>query len=96
MLILAPTVLNVAVVIQASNLDDTHLAWGVFTALLITAAITALQAFQVWRFGGGHIVLTSPAALFIAIMAASMSAAGPSMFASLLVICCVIQIGLAF
>ncbi len=95
-LILAPTVLNVAVAIQASNLDDTHLAWGVFTALLITAAITALQSFQVWRFGGGHIVLTSPAALFIAIMAASMSAAGPSMFASLLVICCVIQIGLAF
>ena len=95
-LILAPTVLNVAVAIQASNLDDTHLAWGVFTALLITAAITALQAFQIWRFGGGHIVLTSPAALFIAVMAASMSAAGPSMFASLLVICCVIQIGLAF
>ncbi len=95
-LILAPTVLNVAVAIQASNLDDTHLAWGVFTALLITAAITALQAFQVWRFGGGHIVLTSPAALFIAVMAASMSAAGPSMFASLLVICCAIQIGLAF
>ncbi len=95
-LILAPTVLNVAVAIRSSGLDDTYLTWSVFAALLITAAITALQAFQFWRFGAGHVVLTCPAALFIGIMVATISAAGPSTFASLVIVCCVIQVALAW
>ena len=93
---LAPTVLNVAVAIRSAGLDDTYLTWGVFAALLISAAITAFQAFQFWRFGAGHVVLTCPAALFIGIMVAAVSAVGPSTFASLLVVCCVIQIALAW
>ena len=95
-LLLAPTVLNVAVAIRSAGLDDTYLTWGVFTALLISAAITALQAFQAWRFGAGHIVLTCPAALFIGIMVATISAAGPETFATLLVVCFVIQVALAW
>ena len=95
-LVLAPTVLNVAVAIRSSGLDDTYLTWSVFAALLISAAITALQAFQLWRFGAGHIVLTCPAALFIGIMVATIAAAGPSTFMSLLVVCCVVQVALAW
>ncbi len=95
-LVLAPTVLNVAVAVRSAGLDDTYLTWSIFAALLITSAITALQAFQAWRFGAGHIVLTCPAALFIAIMVATVSSAGPSTFASLLVVCCVIQVALAW
>ena len=95
-LVLAPTVLNVAVAVHSAGLDDTYLTWSVFTALLITAAITAFQAFQIWRFGAGHIVLTCPAAVFIGIMVATVTAAGPATFASLLVVCCVIQVALAW
>ncbi len=95
-LMLAPTALNVAVAVRSSGLDDTFLTWSVFAALLISAAITALQAFQFWRFGAGHIVLSCPAALFIAIMVATISAAGPATFMSLLVVCCVIQVALAW
>ena len=95
-LILAPTVLNVAIAIRSSGLGDTWLTWGVFSALLITAVITAVQAIQFWRFGAGHIVLTCPAALFIAIMVATVSASGPETFASLLVVCCVVQVALAW
>ena len=95
-LILAPTVLNVAIAIRSSGLDDTYLTWGVFTALLITSVITAVQAIRFWRFGAGHIVLTCPAALFIAIMVATTSTAGPETFASLLVVCCVVQVALAW
>ena len=40
-LVLAPTVLNVAVAVRSSGLDDTYLTWSVFAALLISAAITA-------------------------------------------------------
>ena len=88
--------LNVAVAVRSAGLDDTYLTWSVFAALLITSAITALQAIQAWRFGAGHIVLTCPAALFIGIMVATVSSAGPSTFASLLIVCCVIQVALAW
>ena len=93
---LAPTALNVAIAVRSSGLDDTYLTWSVFAALVISAAITAFQAFQFRRFGAGHIVLTCPAALFIALMVATVSAAGPSTFASLLVVCCVVQVALAW
>ena len=94
-LVLAPTVLNVAIAVRSAGLDDIYLTWSVFAALLISAAITALQAFQFWRFGAGHIVLTCPAALFIGIMVATVTSAGPATFASLVVVCCAIQIVLA-
>ena len=95
-LILAPTVLNVAVAVRSSGLDDTYLSWSVFAALVVCAAITAFQAIQLWRFGAGHIVLTCPAALFIGVMVATVTSAGPSTFASLVVVCCVVQIALAW
>ena len=94
-LMLAPTVLNVAIAVRSAGLDDAYLTWSVFAALLISAAITALQAFQFWRFGAGHIVLTCPAALFIGLMVTTVTSAGPSTFASLVVVCCVIQVALA-
>ncbi len=94
-LVLAPTVLNVAIAVRSAGLDDIYLTWSVFAALLISAAITALQAFQFWRFGAGHIVLTCPAALFIGIMVATVTSAGPATFASLVVVCCAIQVALA-
>lgn len=95
-LVLAPTVLNVVIAFRASGLNDTFLTWGVFAAMLICAVMTALQAFQFRRFGAGHIVLTWPAAMFIAIMVSAVSAGGPETFASLLVICSLIQVALAW
>ncbi len=95
-LVLAPMVLNVAIAIRASGLGEGHLNWGVFAAMLICAVITALQAYQLRRFGAGHVVLAWPAAMFITIMVASISAGGPAMFASLLVVCSLVQIGLAW
>ena len=93
---LAPIVLTVAIAIRAAGLDDRYLTWGVFAAMLICAAITALQAMQHGRFGAGHVVLTWPAAMFIALMVATVSAGGPAMFASLMVVCSLVQVGLAW
>ena len=95
-LVLAPTVLNVAIAVRSSGLDDSYLAWSVFAAMLICAAITALQALQLRRFGAGHVVLAWPAAMFIAIMVATVSSAGLETFASLLVVCSLIQVALAW
>ena len=95
-LVLAPTVLNVVIAFRAAGLDDTWLTWGVFAAMVICAVVTGLQAFQFRRFGAGHIVLVWPAAMFIAIMVSAVSAGGPETFASLLVICSLVQIALAW
>ena len=95
-LVVAPTVLNVAIAIRSSGLDDTYLTWSVFAAMVICAAITALQGAQLWRFGSGHIALAWPAAMFIAIMVAAVSIGGPAMFATVMVVCSLIQIALAW
>ncbi len=95
-LVLAPTVLNVAIAIRSSGLGDNYLSWSVFAAMLICAAITTLQANQRWRFGAGHIVLTWPGAVYIAVTVAALSEAGPATYASLLVVCSLIQVGLGW
>jgi NCS2 family nucleobase:cation symporter-2/xanthine permease XanP len=93
---LAPTVLNVAIAIRASGLDESHLAWSVFAAMVICAGITALQSKQLWRFGAGHIVLSWPAAMFIAITVMTISEAGLGTFASLMIACSLVQIAIAW
>ncbi len=95
-LVIAPTVLNVAIAIRSSGLGDSYLTWGVFATMLICAVITALHAFQMWRFGAGHVVFAWPAAMFIAIMVTTISASGPATFASLMVVCSLVQIALAW
>ncbi len=94
-LILSPTVLNVAIAVRSSGLDDSHLTWSVFAAMVICAAIMTLQAFHLGRFGAGHIVLSWPAAMFVGIMVATISVAGLATFASLMVVCSLIQVALA-
>lgn len=64
--------------------------------MLICAAITALQAFRLQRFGAGHLVLAWPTAMFIAIIVSSISAAGPGMFATLMAVCSLIQVALVW
>ena len=96
LLVLAPMVLNVAIAIRSSGLGDTYLTWGVFAAMLICASITALQALQLWRFGSGHVVLSWPAAMFIAIMALTITTAGFETFVSLMIVCSLIQVALAW
>ena len=96
MLVLAPMVLNVAIAVRSSGLGDRYLTWGVFAAMLICAGITALQAFQLRRFGAGHIVLAWPAAMFIAIMVLTVSSAGMATFVSLMIVCSLVQVGLAW
>ncbi len=95
-LVVAPMVLNVAIAIRSSGLDDRHLTWSVFAAMLMCAAITALQACQLGRFGAGHVALAWPAAMFIAIMVSTVTAAGLATFASLMIVCSLVQVALAW
>ena len=95
-LVVAPLVLNVAIAVRSSGLGDSHLTWAVFVAMVICAAVTALQACRLRRFGAGHVVLAWPAAMFIAIMVSTVTAAGLSTFAGLMVVCSLMQVALAW
>ncbi len=96
LLVLAPVVLNVAIAIRSSGLGDKFLTWGVFAAMLICAVVTALQALQLRRFGAGHVVLSWPAAMFIAIMVLTVTTAGLATFASLMIVCSLLQVALSW
>lgn len=96
LLVLAPMVLNVAIAIRSSGLGDSYLTWGVFAAMLICASITTLQALRLKRFGAGHVVLSWPAAMFIAIMALTVKTAGIETFVSLMIVCSFVLVALAW
>jgi NCS2 family nucleobase:cation symporter-2/xanthine permease XanP len=95
-LVVAPTVLNVAIAVRSSGLDDSYLTWSVFSAMVICGGITALQASRLRRFGAGHVVLAWPAAMFIAIMVVTVTSAGLATFASLMIVCSLMQVALAW
>ena len=95
MLVLAPTVLFVAITVRAAGLDDSYLSWYVFAALIINGVITALQASRLGWFGAGHVVITGPTVLFVVVSATALSQGGPGTLASLILVSSIFQFALA-
>ena len=95
MLVLAPTVLFVAITVRAAGLDVSYLTWYVFAALIINGVITALQASRLGWFGAGHVVITGPTVLFVVVSATALSQGGPGTLASLILVSTIFQFALA-
>ena len=95
MLVLAPTVLIVAITAQAAGQGERYLSWAVFAALIIGGVLTVLQAGRVGRLGAGHVLITSSTPKFIAISVVALAEGGPAMLASLIVIASLFQFALA-
>ncbi len=85
MLVLAPTVLIVAITVQASGQGEELLSWYVFAALIIVGVVTALQASRLRRFGAGHLVITGATPNYIAVSVLALEQGGPPLLASLIV-----------
>ena len=85
-LVLAPTVLIVAITVLASGLGESYLTWSVFAAMIIVGIAIALQASKIGRLGGGHILITGVTPNFIAVSVLALDEGGPSMLASLIVL----------
>ena len=94
-LVLAPTVLIVAITVRAASQDEGYLTWAVFAALIINAIITALQANQFARMGAGLVVITGPTIQFVVVTAAAISEGGPALMASLMLVSSLFQFALA-
>ena len=95
MLTLATTVLMVSITFLAADEGERYLSWGVFAALVVGGAITALQAGRLWRLGAGHVLMSGAGPQFIAVSVLAMTEGGLSMLASLIVISSLFQFALA-
>ena len=85
-LVIAPTVLIVAITVLATGQGESYLTWSVFAALIIVGIVIALQAAKIGRLGGGHILITGVTPNFIAVSVLALDEGGPSMLASLIVL----------
>ena len=92
---LAPLVLVVAITALAGGQDEEYLSWAVFAALIIAGGLTALQASHFWRFGAGHVLLMGATPNFVAISALALTAGGPPLLASLVIVSSLSYLGLA-
>ncbi len=92
---LAPLVLIVAVTARAGGQDQSYIEWAVFAALIISGALTALQATRFWRFGAGHVLIMGTTPNFVAISVLALTEGGPALLASLTVAASLFYIALA-
>ena len=95
LIVLAPTVLIVAITVVAAGQDPRTLAWAVFAALIITGVTMALQAARIGRLGGGHLLITGVTPNFIAVSVLALETGGPSLLASLVVLSSVFYLAVA-
>ncbi len=92
---LAPLVLIVATTARAGGQDESYLSWAVFAALIIAGCLTALQASRIWRLGAGHILIMGATPNFVAISVLALTAGGPALLASLIVVSSLAYLALA-
>ena len=84
-ILIAPIVVTVAIIMRAGNQSDSYLNWAVFAAVVISGAITILQASRVGRFGAGYILFMGTSPTFLVICVLAMDAGGPAMMGTLIV-----------
>ena len=75
-ILLAPIVVTVAIIMRAADQPDSYLTWAVFSAVLISGAITMLQSARVGRFGSGYILFMGTSPTFLVICVLAMDAGG--------------------
>ena len=95
LIVLAPTVLIIAITAFAAGQDEQYLTWAVFAALIIVGIVTILQASRLGWLGAGHMTVTGVTPNFIAVSVLALEAGGPSMLASLIVLSSIFYFGIA-
>lgn len=87
--------LIVAVTARAGGQGQDYLEWAVFAALIISGALTTLQATRLGRFGAGHILIMGTTPNFVAISVLALTEGGPALLASLTVAASLFYVALA-
>ena len=76
-LVLAMTILIVAITVRASGQEDGLLVWASFATLVVVGITMALQASKIGRFGGGHLIVCGVTPNYIAISIIALAEGGP-------------------
>lgn len=95
LIVLAPTVLVIAITAFASGQDEEYLTWAVFAALIIVGIVTIIQASRIGWLGAGHMTITGVTPNFIAVSVLALEAGGPSTLASLIVVSSIFYFAIA-
>ena len=92
LLIIAPTAVFPIVLVQAVGGSEAEVAWGVFSMLAVTGAVTVLQAYRIGPFGAGMLVNAYPSPTAIPFCILALEEGGASTLASLIIVSGVFQI----
>ena len=92
MLSIGSIVFHPTLVHRAAGSTDELIAWVVFVSLILTAVISALQAFPFRRFGAGYLLVTSTVAPGIAVCTDALKAGGAGLLAALMVASALFQL----
>ena len=92
---IAPLVLIVAITARAGGQDQVYISWAVFAVLVIAGVLTALQASRLWRFGAGYVLIMGTTPNFVPISVLALTAGGPELLASLIVVSSLSYLALA-
>ena len=83
-----------AIIVQASGQPDSYLSWVFFISLVVCGLGTICQTFQIWRFGSGYPIGVSNGSAYIAVCISALSAGGPAMLSSLIIVSALFQFAL--
>ena len=81
-------------VFRSAGSPEALVMWAVVASLVVSGAITALQAFRLGRVGAGYLLITGPASAAIAVCVDALDAGGPALLATL--VCAAALFQLAF
>ena len=90
-LVLPGAVMIPTVVFRAAGQSDDVLLWAVFASVAICGVSTMLQARRIGRFGAGYILAIGTSGAAIAVSMAALSAGGPALLATLVVVVSLVQ-----
>ncbi len=95
LLAIAGIVLVPSIVVRAAGEGDLYLTWAAFAVVVASGVSTIVQAIRVGRFGAGYVLVMGTSGAFIAVSIAAITAGGPALLATLVVISSLIQLALA-
>ena len=84
--LLPPIVVIVAIILRSANQSESYLTWAVFSAMIISGAITVLQSMRLGRFGSGNMLFMGTSSTFLIVCILALESGGPSLMATLIVL----------
>ena len=77
---------------RAAGASEGYLSWAVFASVAICGVTTILQSVRAGRIGTGHLVVVAASAAFISVCISAVSAGGPALLASLVLVSSVVPL----